>query len=138
MLPAGLGPTLIQRDATVDDFTVGGAPAGRDHDAGSAFRIADRVEPVEQDEVTVGGELALAGALRATLWGQGRWLRHGLDITDNVFGNPGSSGELPATRETELVALAIEMMRPSTAIRAGVSWGRTVGTWTGPYDPGRG
>ena len=45
---------------------------------------------------------------------------------------------MPATRETELVAFQLELRRDTTAIRAGVMWGRAVGTWVGPYDPRQG
>lgn len=137
MLPAGLGQTVIGRDPTVDDTT--GATAGRAIDPGAAFRVISGVDPVVQDEVTAGAEVALVGALRATLWGQGRWLRHGLETTPAGFGNPGGDGDPAATRETELVAFSLEMRKlETTAIRAGVSWGRTVGTWAGPYDPRQG
>jgi hypothetical protein len=138
MLPAGLGATVIQRDATVDDIELG-TIAGRVRDAGSAFRIVPGTDPIEQDEVTLGGEVAVAGALRATAWGQARTLRHGLETTFEGFTNPGAGGVLPATRETELVALQLELRKlPAIAIRAGVMWGRTVGTWTGPFDPRQG
>jgi hypothetical protein len=138
MLPAGLGATVIQRDPTVTDFELGTLQS-RLHDAGSAFRVVPGIRPITQDEVTLGAEVALAGALRATAWGQGRWVRHGLETTADGFDNPGGSGEIAATRETELVALQLELRRsPATAFRAGVMWGRTVGTWTGPYDPRQG
>lgn len=135
MLPAGLGVTVIQRDPTVDDTQLGSITA-RTHDAGSAFRVVPDTDPIEQDEFTLGGEVAVAGALRATAWGQGRTLRHGLETTPDGFTNPGAGGVLPATRETELVAFQLELRKlETTAIRAGVMWGRTVGTWTGPFDP---
>jgi hypothetical protein len=129
---------VIQRDPTVDDFQLGGA-LSRSHDTGSAYRVVGGIEPVEQDEVTLGAEVALVGALRATLWGQGRYLRHGLETTAQGFDNPGSGDDIAATRETEVIALQLEMAQPDKiAIRAGVTWGRTVGTWTGPYDPRQG
>jgi hypothetical protein len=144
MLPAGLGATVLARDATVDDVELGGMRA-RVHDTGGPFAVAAGAEPVEQDEVTLGAEIALVGALRATVWAQGRYLRHGLETTGGVFGNPGEHGgttgadgagaDIRATRETELVAASIELLQRATAIRAGVIWGRTVGTWTGPFDP---
>ena len=138
MLSAGLGATVIQRDATVDDFDLGMDHA-RLHDAGATFLVEPRVRPITQDEVTAGAEVALAGALRATLWAQGRLVRHGLETTPQAFDNPGSHGELAATRETELVALQLELRKLlAMQIRAGVMWGRTVGTWTGPFDPRQG
>jgi hypothetical protein len=136
MLPAGLGATVIQRDTTVDDTALGGMAIGRSHDAGATFRVVPGTDPIEQDEVALGGEVALAGALRATVWGQGRYLRHGLETTPDGFTNPGAGGVVQATRETELVAFQLELRKAeTTAIRAGVMWGRTVGTWTGPFDP---
>ena len=91
------------------------------------------------DEVTMGAEFALVGALRATLWGQGQFLRRALETTPDGFDNPGRNGDIPATRESEVVAFSLEMMqREKLAIRAGVTWGRTVGTWTGLYDPRQG
>jgi len=139
MLPAGLGTTVIQRDATADDIEIASQLLGRSVDAGAPFGIARDIEPITQDEVALGAEVALAGALRATLWGQGRWLRHGLETVGNDLANPGAGGVLPATRETEIVALQLELRRlEATAIRAGVTWGRTVGTWAGPFDPRNG
>ncbi|HEX8113770.1 MAG TPA: TonB-dependent receptor, partial [Kofleriaceae bacterium] len=135
LLPPGLGATVIQRDTTVDDTQLGTLTA-RNRDAGAAFRIVPGTDPIEQDELTVGGEVALAGALRATAWGQSRTLHHGLETTADGFTNPGADGASPATRETQLVAFQLELRKQdTTAIRAGVMWGRTVGTWTGPFDP---
>lgn len=146
MLPAGLGSTVIDRDATVDDFELSIGTA-RSHDAGAAFGIASGVQPIEQDEVALGAEVALVGALRATVWGQGRYLRHGLETVADSFGNPGTRAvddgtgatEIAATRETELVAFQLELQRRGAmAIRAGATWSRTVGTWTGLFDPRQG
>ncbi|HEX3757684.1 MAG TPA: TonB-dependent receptor [Kofleriaceae bacterium] len=136
MLPAGLGPTVIQRDTTVDDTLIDGMAIGRTRDAGAAFGVVPGTDPITQDEFTLGGEVAVAGALRATLWGQGRYLRHGLETTPEGFANPGAGGVVRATRETELVAFQLELSKLEViAIRAAVMWGRTVGTWTGPFDP---
>jgi hypothetical protein len=134
MLPAGLGATVIRRDATVDDFVIGGVQA-RLQDAGNAFRVAPGVRSIAQDEVTLGGQVALAGALRATLWAQGRYIGRGLETTRDGFDNPGEGGDPAATRETEVIAAALELVAAKVAIRAGVMWGRTVGTWAGPFDP---
>lgn len=137
MLPAGLGATVIQRDATVEDFEIG-AMMARVRDAGAPYRVAAEVEPIAQDEVALGAQIALAGALRATLWGQGRWLRDGLETTGTTLGNPGGA-DPEATRETEVVAAALELVQPERiSIRGGVMWGRAVGTWTGPHDPRQG
>jgi hypothetical protein len=109
---------------------------GRFPDAGAAFRVVPGTDPIEQDEVAFGGEVALAGALRATAWGQGRYLRNGLATTPDGFTNPGAGGVIAATRETEIVAFQLELRKlETTTMRAGVMWGRTVGTWVGPFDP---
>lgn len=130
LLPAVLGETVIDRATTVDDFEVGGM-SGRSHDAGATFRVEAGTVATRQDEVTAGGEVALIGALRATLWGQARWLRDGLETFGDGFGNPPG-----AKRQTQVVAGQLEMVQQGKmAIRAGVLWGRTVGTWAGPYDP---
>jgi TonB dependent receptor len=136
MLPAGLGATVIQRDPTVDDAVLLGTVLPRSPDAGATFRVVPGTDPIEQDEVALGGEVALAGALRATAWGQGRYLRHGLATTPDGFTNPGAGGVIAATRETEIVAFQLELRKlETTTMRAGVMWGRTVGTWVGPFDP---
>ncbi len=136
MLPAGLGGTVIRRDATVEDGVALGV-ATRSRDPGAVLAVEPDVRPTHQDEVTLGAEVALIGALRATLWAQGRLLRDGLESTHGQLGNPGAANsEIAATRETELVAASLEMAaRDRMAIRAGVMWGRSVGTWVGPYDP---
>ncbi|MEO7730309.1 MAG: hypothetical protein ABIY55_05010 [Kofleriaceae bacterium] len=135
MLPAGLGATVIGRDATVTDLTFSGG-ATRSRNPGAAFPLAADVRPIHQDEITLGAEVALVGALRATVWAQARWLGDGLETVHGTFGNPGGGGEPGATRETELIAASLEMVQQDKlAIRAGVLWGRTVGTWVGPYDP---
>ncbi|HEY0191943.1 MAG TPA: hypothetical protein VGC42_12575 [Kofleriaceae bacterium] len=139
MLPAGLGSVVTGRDSTVDDFVLDGDKS-RGTTSGTASPVPSGTEPIEQDEVTAGAEVALAGALRATLWGQGRFVRRGLETASIGFSNPGLvPGEEPAIREAELVAFQLELAAThAVAIRAGVSWGRAVGTWTGPYDPRQG
>lgn len=138
LLPAGLGATVIRRDATADDYTFEGG-GGRTFDPGTAFAVADGVAPIQQDEITAGAQVALAGALRATLWGQGRFVRRGLETVHGTFDNPGRNAEdAPATRLSELVAFQLEMAHPRTSLRTGVMWGRVEGTWTGLYDPRQG
>ncbi|MBA3457160.1 MAG: hypothetical protein H0T42_29020 [Deltaproteobacteria bacterium] len=139
MLPAGLGPTVIRRDATVHDAS---NPVGesRTTDAGAAFRVAQGIEPMAQDEVTAGVELGLAKTFRVIEWVQGRWLRRGLETTPDGFDNPGRTTELlPARRASE--QLALEIATAPTAkltLRAGYLAGRTVGNFPGPYDPRQG
>ena len=137
-LPAGLGPTVIRRPTTVHDSD---PPfPSRNLDAGSAYRIVDGIQPMAQDELTAGLEVAIARTVRATLWAQGRWLRRGLDTTGQGFDNPGRRpGDPPATRDAELVAaeLATSPAGPLT-LRVGYLVGRAGGTSTGAFDPRQG
>ena len=138
MLPAGLGATVIRRDATVHDVTT---PLGetRDTDAGAAYRIAQGIEPMAQDEATLGIEVGLAKTFRLIAWLQGRWLRRGLETVPHGFDNPGRIEGGPARRSTE--QLAVELATSPTAslvLRAGYLAGRTVGNFPGPFDPREG
>jgi hypothetical protein len=66
-------------------------------------------------------------------------LRRGLDTTTTGFDNPGRFGGTPASRETGL--LAAELATAPTArlvLRAGYMYGRTIGSWTGSFDPRQG
>jgi hypothetical protein len=139
MLPTGLGPTVIQRDATVHDAS---NPLGdsRTHDAGAAYRIARGIEPMAQDEVTAGIELGLAKTFRVIAWAQGRWLRRGIESTPEGFDNPGrTADQLPAQRSSEQIALEIATAPTGKlTLRAGYLVGRTIGNFPGPYDPRQG
>lgn len=139
MLPTGLGPTVIRRDATVHDTTFG-TTESRSTDAGAAFRTADGIEPMAQDEITAGVEVGLAKTFRLIAWAQGRYLRRGLETTPAGFDNPGRTDDVtPARRSTE--QLAIEVATTPTAkltLRAGYLAGRTVGNFPGPWDPRQG
>jgi hypothetical protein len=73
------------------------------------------------------------------VWLQGRWLRRGLDTTLSGFDNPGRYGGTPAIRETGL--FAAELATAVTAklvLRTGYMYGRTIGSWTGAFDPRQG
>lgn len=138
LLPAGLGATVIRRDATVHDAS---SPLGesRTTDAGAAYRVAPDIEPMAQDELTAGIELGVARAFRLIAWAQGRWLRRGLETTPSGFDNPGRAGGLPAQRATELVAAELATApTPQLMLRAGYTAGRTVGNFLGAHDPRRG
>ena len=138
MLPTGLGPTILERDRTVDHI-VSSFGEGRGVDTGAVSTVAAGIEPITQDELTTGAQVALARTVRATVWVQGRWLRRGLDTTTAGFDNPGRLGGTPATRETALVAA--ELATAPTAklvLRAGYMYGRTIGSWTGAFDPREG
>jgi hypothetical protein len=138
LLPAGIGATVIRRDSTVHDAA---NPLGvsRDTDAGSAFRVVPGIEPMTQDEVTAGFEVGLSQTVQLTFWAQGAWLRRGLETTTDGFDNPGRSGGLPATRETEEIAAEIATAPTGQlTLRVGYIAGRTVGTFAGPFDPRQG
>jgi hypothetical protein len=133
MLPAGLGATILERDRTVDHI-VSPAGEGRSVDTGAVVQVADGIEPVAQDELTAGAQVALARTVRATMWVQGRWLRRALDTTQTGFDNPGRDGGEPGSRQTGLVGA--ELATAPTArlvLRAGYMYGRTFGTWTGLF-----
>ncbi|HUS29062.1 MAG TPA: hypothetical protein VMZ53_11145 [Kofleriaceae bacterium] len=138
LLPAGLGSTILSRDRTVD---LAQSPFGqsRSVDQGAVYPVVANVKPLAQDEATIGAQVALANAVRATTWLQGRWLREGLDTTQSGFDNPGHIAGAPAVRETGV--FAFELATAPTAklvLRAGYMYGRTIGNWTGSYDPRQG
>lgn len=145
MLPPGIGPTIIARPTTVRDIE---SPFGVDRnlDQGGIFGVAPGIRPAAQDEATVGFEVGRAGTARAAAWLQGRALRRGYETVlanpDNFeleFDNPGRAGLAPATRNATLFAVELST-DPSarTVLRASYLYGRTVGTWTGPFDPRQG
>ena len=143
MLPAGLGPTVIRRNNTVRDVEFGLGPS-RSINPGNVFSVADGIRPAAQDEVTAGIELGVPKLARFTVWGQGRTLRRGyetilVDLDTAVFDNPGRHGEAPADRNTLVLALeAMFAPSPKLTVRASYLYGRTVGSWTGPFDPRQG
>jgi len=136
MLPTGLGPTIIERSRTVD-YIVSSFGEGRAVDTGAVSTVAAGVEPIAQDELTTGAQLALARTVRATVWLQGRWLRRGLDTTTTGFDNPGREGGTPAIRNTGLVAAELATTG-KLSLRVGYMYGRTIGSWTGAFDPREG
>ncbi|MDQ3337179.1 MAG: TonB-dependent receptor [Myxococcota bacterium] len=143
MLPAGLGPTVIRRNATARDVEFGLGPS-RAVNPGNVFTIADGIAPAAQDEVTTGIELGVPKILRFAGWVQGRTLRRGYETVTypsgaSAFDNPGRQGDEPATRDS--VVLALEAMiapTPKMTFRASYLYGRTVGSWAGPFDPRQG
>ncbi|MEO8844068.1 MAG: hypothetical protein ABI591_04770 [Kofleriaceae bacterium] len=135
MLPAGLGSTILLHDRTVDELTFMGSTS-RAVNTGEALLVAPRVEPIAQDELTAGAEVAALRQLRARVWGQGRWLRRGLESTPEGFDNPGRVDGMPALRDTELLAVELESNALAAfVLRVGYLWGHTTGSWTGAYDP---
>ena len=137
-LPAGLGPTIIHGEKTVDRI-ISSFGEGRSVDTGAPVPVAPGVEPIAQDELTTGADVALARTVRARVWLQGRWLRRGLETTEGIFDNPGRREGTPAIRETGLVAA--ELATAPTAklvLRAGYMYGRTIGSWNGAFDPRQG
>jgi hypothetical protein len=142
LLPAGLGTTILERPRTVDKILFPNGPTvdeGRSVDTGAVIAVAPGIQPIAQDELTTGAEVALAKTVRATMWLQGRWLRRGLDTTTHGFDNPGRNGETPALRETGMFATEIATAPTSKLVlRAGYMYGRTIGSWTGAFDPRQG
>jgi hypothetical protein len=137
-LTAGLGPTIIRRDKTVDHIT-SSFGEGRAVDTGAPVPVAAGVEPIAQDELTAGAQLALARTMRVTTWVQGRWLRRGLETVPRGFDNPGRDGGTPAIRESTIIAAELATAPAAKLVlRAGYLWGRSIGTWTGAYDPRQG
>jgi hypothetical protein len=75
-------------------------------------------------------------------------LRRGLETTtinqrgDQAFANPGDEGPFlgkTALRDTTLLAFEVLIApAPKMSFRATYLWGRTIGTWTGPFDPRQG
>jgi len=138
LLPAGLGQTIVQRERTVDNVT-SEFGTGRSVDTGAVTGIASGVEPIAQDEVTTGARIALARVIELKTWLQGRWLRRGLDTTSTGFDNPGRVGGTPATRDTGLFAIEVATAPTAkTILRAGYMYARTLGSWTGAFDPRQG
>ena len=143
MLPAGLGPTTIRRNSTARDVEFGLGPA-RFLTTGAVFTVADGIQPAAQDEVTTGLEFGVPKIVRFVGWAQGRTLRRGYETITypsgvSAFDNPGRQGDEPATRNA--VTLAAEAMiapSPKMTFRATYMWNRTVGSWTGPFDPRQG
>jgi len=147
LLPAGMGASVIDRNATVRDIAFQGASTRR-VDRGVVFSIAEDVQPITQDELATGFELGVVKAIKLGAWVQRRTLRRGLETVqanaagDVVVDNPGRSGPfagIPALRDSTLVAADVRIApSPKLSFRATYLWGRTVGTWTGPIDPRQG
>jgi hypothetical protein len=138
MLPAGLGARLLSRDRTVDFFQ-SSLGQTRSVDQGGVTPVVAHVKPFAQDEATIGAQVAIAKTVRVTTWLQGRWLREGLDDTEAGFDNPGHIAGAPAIRETGIYALEVATAPTAKLVlRAGYMYGRTIGNWTGAYDPRQG
>lgn len=138
LLPAGLGPTILSRDRTVDKV-VSPFGEGRLVDTGAVYGVAVDVKPIAQDEITAGAEVAVAKTVHATVYAQGRWLEHALDTTLHGFDNPGRYGGTPAIRETVLVGGELSTTPTGKLVlRAGYFYGHTIGSWTGAFDPRQG
>ncbi|HWU87355.1 MAG TPA: hypothetical protein VN253_08770, partial [Kofleriaceae bacterium] len=145
MLPPGIGPTIIARPTSVRDVE---SPFGNDRnlDPGGIFGVAPGIQPAAQDEAALGFELGRPGTARAAVWLQARALRRGYetvlanpDSFELTFDNPGRTGLLPATRNATLIAAEVSTDPAArTVLRAGYMYGRTIGSWTGPFDPRQG
>ena len=142
MLPPGIGSTVIARDRTVRDGDFGVAQT-RAFDPAAVAQVGSAVEPAAQDELTVGIEAGFERYLKGVAWVQRRSLRRGLETTlgdpatgELVFDNPGRDGATAATRDSYVATIEIHMIpSPKWFARAGVSFGKTIGTWVGPFDP---
>jgi hypothetical protein len=138
LLPAGLGSTILVRDRFADELTFGGATT-RSVDTGAPQTVVDGIEPVTQDELTSGVEVALNRVLRVRTYLQYRTLRYGIESTAEGFDNPGRLGGEPALRDTRLFAFEVSTaLDAASMLRVGWAWGETVGTWTGAYNPREG
>lgn len=148
LLPAGLGPTVIGREKSVRDVELGVNIRDRNIDTGNVFDIGANIEPARQDEAAAGFEIGVIKAMRAGVWIQRRELRRGLEtmLTNSItleqqFDNPGREGPLtePASRDSTVIAFDIRIApSPVLGVRATYLWGRTVGSWIGPFDPRQG
>src|SRR5262249_10835553 len=107
MLPAGLGATVIARDAFADDTTIA-TGHGRVTFTGAPFKVVDGIQPMAQDELTLGGEISFERAAKLTGWTQGRWLERGIDTTSRGFDNPGRDGTLQGERSSVTLAAEIQ------------------------------
>ena len=136
LMTAGVGSTILVRDRTADDLTFQGNTS-RAVNTGAPLVVPGDVQPITQDEITAGAEVALLRQLRARIWGQGRWLERGLESTPDGFDNPGRTASVdPALRDTELLAVELESnLTAAFALRVGYLWGHTTGSWTGAFDP---
>ena len=145
LLPAGLGPIAIARTQSVRDVAFDSV-LNRNVDRGSAFAVADGIQPAAQDEIATGFEFGVIGALRGGVWLQHRSLRRGLETVlanpntgEAAIDNPGRDGTIPALRESTVLAIEIAIApSPRLSVRASYLWGKTVGSWTGPFDPRQG
>ena len=137
MLPAGVGSTVLVADRYADELTFNGTTT-RSVFTGAPQSVIDGIEPVTQDELTAGVEVALDRIVRARAYVQGRWLRDGIESTVDGFANPGrirrrrSGGE---RRRGCSRSSCRPRSTPGPNLRVGWAWGETFGNWTGAYNP---
>jgi hypothetical protein len=99
----------------------------------STLPLASGAEPMIVDDVTVGGEVALASAVRFGIDAQWRTLRRGLDSNGTLL------VDTPALRDSG--ALTVQLATAPGApvsLRLAYTYTRAFGTWTGPADPSLG
>ena len=139
MLPAGVAAPIMVADRYADELTFNGTTT-RTVFLGTPQLVLPGTEPVAQDELTAGVEVALYRVLRLRGYIQGRWLRDGLESTADGFGTPGLlPDEDPASRSTRLFALELSSpLDGKSDVRVGWAWGETFGNWTGAFDPAQG
>ena len=138
LLSAGLGRTILGTERYVDNVTTPFGP-GRTIETGAPYKVVPGIAPTAQDELTLGGEVALARAVKARAWLQGRYLARGIELTPDGLDDPGRNGDPPASRDTELVALELATSPAAKLVlRIGYLYATTIGSWVGPYDPREG
>jgi hypothetical protein len=114
----------------------------RSVDDGGGPPIAPGLVAPKQDEATAGAQLSLLDhRIDVTGWVLRRSLHDGFETTFGTFDNPGRTTALTPDAERQTEQLGVELQTPPArpfAVRIGWSWGETVGTWSGPYDPRQG
>jgi len=147
LLPAGMGVDVIARPQTVRDIDFLGTQDRR-LDKGRTFSVAEDIQAITQDEAATGFDVGVIKAVRAGVWVQRRTLRRGLETVqentalDVFVDNPGRAGTFEgrdARRDSAILAFDVAIApSPKLGVRATYLWGRTVGSWTGPFDPRQG
>jgi len=139
-LTAGIGQTVVARNPTVDDQT-SQFGTSRAVDPGGVLPISTSIQAPHQDEVTFGVELTPVRYVQGTAYFQARRLEDGFDTILGSFDNPGRTNPTTpqAERETEVAGVEVAFAPvKDIVVRAGWAWGRTLGSWTGVFDPRQG
>jgi hypothetical protein len=136
VLPAGIGETVIDGPVQRRIIEVTGFTPVRSLEGDPALPVDGDVTPMYVDEVVAGVEVAAARAVRATLWGQARFLRRGIETEDGRVDNPGRlDGPVARRRSTVVAAELATAPGGRLSLRAQVAYGRSHGTFVGAFDP---